>query len=406
MEMIPAVVTPLDYHMGVDIARSLGRRGVPVYGIDADPHTPGRGCKYARLAVCPDPQKSKEAFVQFLADFGRNLGRKAVLYGVRDEEVVIISEARNVLSEYYHVIMPPHATLVKLMAKDGLAEAAAECGIAAPKTIRPASTEHLAEVARDMEFPVIIKPIESCSWRRPEIATLLDSGALAGRPKVVQCRTREELLDRHRSLARLDDRLVVQEVIPGEDERLVYFASYANRQSQVIASFAGRKLRVIPVGFGSASYVKTIHDPELRAIAIKLLCGVKYQGLSGIEFKLDPRDSTYKLVEVNVRFGLWDGLSTAIGVDLPHVAYLDAIGETVEPRHEYPSGVIWVDYYRDVSALIAYHHLGRLTASEWIRSLRGKKMVATYASDDWKPLFLTGMNLASRFVREGILRAK
>jgi hypothetical protein len=71
MEMNSAVVTPLDEHMGLDIARSLGRRGIPVYGIDPDPEAAGRVSKYCSLIVCPDPKKSENDYLQFLVDWGK-----------------------------------------------------------------------------------------------------------------------------------------------------------------------------------------------------------------------------------------------------------------------------------------------------------------------------------------------
>ncbi len=32
MEQFPAIVTPLNEYMGLEITRSLGKRGIPVYG--------------------------------------------------------------------------------------------------------------------------------------------------------------------------------------------------------------------------------------------------------------------------------------------------------------------------------------------------------------------------------------
>ena len=42
-----------------------------------------------------------------------------------------------------------------------------------------------------------------------------------------------------------------------------------------------------------------------------------YQGLSQVEFKRDPRDGRYKLMEINPRLCQWHGLAAACGVDLP-----------------------------------------------------------------------------------------
>lgn len=397
-DAIPVVVTPLDNHMGVDIARSLGRRGIPVYGIDPDPSTPGRASRYVQLVVSPDWRKSKEEFIQFMIDFGRRLGRKAVLFALSDNDVLLVSENREKLSPYYEIVMPDHETVLRLLTKDGLRKTAIELNIPAPKTVHPKSAEDLNSLADDLMFPVILKPVESLYWHKKEIADLLRASALSGHAKVVVCGNKEELFEAYQKIAVFDNRMIVQEVIPGEDDQLVYFASYTNRNSETIASFAGRKIRIIPAGFGSASYVKTIADAELSAVALKLLAGVKYQGPCGIEFKKDPRDNLYKLVEVNARFGLWDGLSVKVGVDLPYVAYCDAIGQPVNRRHTYPVGVIWVDYFRDLRAFLTYRRMGKITIGKWLSSLMGDKMVATFAWDDPLPLLYTALALFKQLV--------
>src|SRR5512136_178291 len=137
MDPHPAVVTPLDEHMGLDIARSLGRRGIPVYGIDLEPEAAARTSKYCKLVVCPDPEKSEQDYVQFLVDWGKTLGRKAVLYPVSDDLALLCSRERQRLKPYYEFVMPDHTTMVKLGTKAGLAAAAHQCNIPAPRTIAP-----------------------------------------------------------------------------------------------------------------------------------------------------------------------------------------------------------------------------------------------------------------------------
>ena len=113
MEITPAVVTPLDEHMGLDIARSLGQRGIPVYGIDLEPEAAGRTSKYCKLVICPDPKKSEQDYVQFLVDWGKALGCKAVLYPVSDDTALLCSRERHRLLPYYEFVMPDHATMVR-----------------------------------------------------------------------------------------------------------------------------------------------------------------------------------------------------------------------------------------------------------------------------------------------------
>jgi predicted ATP-grasp superfamily ATP-dependent carboligase len=279
---------------------------------------------------------------------------------------------------------------------------ASEFGVPAPHTFFSRDVDDLCLRADDVNFPVILKPAESENWLKPEIVSLLREGVLASPTKAVVCCDKNELIDSYRKISEYDDQMIVQEIIPGEDDNLVYFASYTDRNSKTIAYLAGRKTRIFPVGFGSACYVQTINDPKLTEITLKFLSDVKFQGLSGVEFKKDPRDDVYKLVEVNVRFGLWDGLSTKLGIDLPYVAYRDALGQPVGPQPSYPDGVIWVDFYKDIRAFLYYRKLGKITFWDWLSSLQGEKMVAYFASDDWYPFIMTGVDKVSRFVRRNL----
>jgi carbamoylphosphate synthase large subunit len=56
------------------------------------------------------------------------------------------------------------------------------------------------------------------------------------------------------------------------------------------------------------------------------LRGLECYGLSQTEFKRDPRDGAYKLMEVNPRLWQWHGLAAAVGVDFPLIAYWDLLG--------------------------------------------------------------------------------
>lgn len=397
MQQTPAVITPLDEHMGLDIARSLAPRGIPVYAIDSDPGVPGRHSKYCHFVLGPNPEDNDGAdYVRFLVDFGSRLGRKAVLYPLSDLHVLICSRHRSVLHEYYEYVMPAHDTVERLVTKDGLYTVALECGIPAPQTVFLNERTDIRAVADSVPYPAVLKPTESTYWHSPQITKLLRSGLLGARAKVVLCHNAAELLAAHERLAALDPRLVVQEVIPGEDSRLVYFSFCLDRESRPLGIFAGRKYRVIPTGFGSASYVRSLHDPELVEIGISLLQATRYQGLGGIEFKKDCRDERYKLIEFNVRFGMWDGLSVKCGVDLPYLAYRDALHLPVEPQLAYRENIIWIDWQRDVRAAIAYWRNGQLSLGEWLHSLRGEKMWAIYSRDDWRPGAAFTLTLARR----------
>jgi len=382
---VPAVVTPLDEHMGLDIARSLGRRRIPVYGIDPDPKAIGGKSKYCRLVVCPDPKEAGEDYIQFLVDWGKRLENRAVLYPLSDDVVLLCSRERQALQPYYEFVMPDHSTIVQLLTKEGLDAVARACGIPAPWTVIPKDEREVEAIAQSITYPVILKPVESAYWHAPEIASMLRQSVLSGRAKVVLCGSAAELVRAYRNIAAIDNRMIIQEVIPGPAENGVYITFYLDRQSNPQGIFAGRKLRVLPMGFGSSCYVRSCYAPDVERVALRLLSCVRYQGLGGMEFKKDPRDGCYKLIEFNTRYGMWDGLGIRCGVDSPYLAYRDALNLPVEPQLTYREGVIWFDWQRDVRAFWMHHKEGQLALGQWLRSLRGEKMWAIYSRDDWRP---------------------
>jgi D-aspartate ligase len=385
MKATPAVVTPLDEHMGLDIARSLGRRGIKVFGIDPDSTAVGRKSKYCQLSVCPDPTESVADYVQFLVDWSRKMGEKPVLFPVSDTTALLCSMERAQLEPHFEFVMPDHATMVALSTKLDLATAAQKCGIPAPLTIKAENADQVRRVADEIDYPALLKPIESSFWHAPRISSLLRESALSGKAKVWLCHNAEELTQAYLQISALDERLIIQEAIPGPDASLLYISFYLDRQSRPLATFAGRKLRVLPIGFGSASYVRSVFDPALEELALKFLTEMRYQGLGGLEFKKDARDGQYKLIEFNARFGMWDGLGVRCGVDLPYIAYCDALRRPVETPPTYGTGTIWVDLQRDIRAFWMYRKRGQLTLRQWLGSLRGEKMWAIYSKNDWRP---------------------
>lgn len=392
----PAVVIPADRPASLAVARSLGRRAVPVYAVDADPLAIGMASRYVRPVPLPGGSEDDRTRLALLLDLGRRLDQKAVLYPVSDDAVLLCSAHREELQEYYLYVMPDHRTINSLLSKDGLHEEARECDVSDPRMFRADSQAELAMLAGSIPFPVILKPVFSPSWLNPEIISMLRTESLSGPAKVVLCRTVDELTQTYAKLASYDGRVIVQEVIPGEDSDLVYICFYLNRRSEPLAIFAGRKLRVLPVGFGSATYVCSFRDPALEHMALKLLEGTRYQGLGGIEFKKDPRDGCYKLIEFNVRLGMWDFLGARCGIDIPYIAYCDALGETVAPQRSYRPGVFWIDFQRDLRAFLIYRRQGKLSLGKWFKSLWVEMEEAVYSPDDPKPAIVSMFHLLKR----------
>lgn len=381
----PAVICPVDDHMGLDIARILSSLSIPVYGFDHSYNIPGRFSRCLKFIYCPYPENQEKGYVGLLNELSHSLDVKPVLFPLSDDLVYIVSKYQKQLSNSYALVVPDQSLLEKLINKDGLYYLACEHSMPAPKTYFVKDEGELDLIKKENIFPVIIKPEESSFWYSEKATLILRRGLFSARPKVIYCQDFYQLRKAYKQIAAIDNRVVVQEVIPGNDQNLVYVAFYCNDQSELLGYFSGRKIRVIPRGFGSASFVRSYDDPALRRMVTKFLTAIKYKGLGGIEFKKDTRDEVYKIIEFNPRFGMWDALGARCGVNLPYIAYCDALGIKVKRQLEFRENVIWVDWQRDIRAFFEYHQAGQLGFREWLKSLRGEKVVPVFSFYDWKP---------------------
>ncbi len=395
----PAAIVCDLYITGLSMMRDFTMHGIPVVGIDPKPGRIGFFTKYGRKFLCPDPLTAESELLGFLHRLGEDLPGGGVLFPTSDSFVLFVSKHRDNLSRYFGFAMPDRTIIEKLVSKRGLVEIADQADFPIPATDFPASRGEAMNLSSRVEYPIIIKPEFSRSWYDEQIYPITMGS------KVMKIHSADELLKTYELLSKVDSRLVFQEIIPGGDDQLFYFASYMDENGKPLAVFAGRKLRLMPIHFGSATYVESFHDRKLEEKCIHLLRTCKYRGLSGIEVKRDPRDGQYKLIEINARFGLWDALGTKCGVDLSFVAFQDILGNSVKPILTYRTGVKWISFENDIRAFIHYRRENSLQFRRWISSWKGKKEWAVLSWRDPMPairMFLHMINVGVRHITDAI----
>ena len=119
---------------------------------------------------------------------------------------------------------------------------------------------------------------------------------------------------------------MIQELIPGGDDELYTLGSYLDASGTPLGLFSGRKLRQTPPNVGTCRVGEAVWVQEVVDAGLRLLAALSFTGLSQVEFKRDPRDGRFKLMEINPRLFQWHGLAAACGVDLPALAYWDLLG--------------------------------------------------------------------------------
>ncbi len=322
----PAIVLEVGWVNGLGAIQSLARAGVRVLALDHRPFAIGLRSRYCLPLVCPDPYAEAQRFAAFLSELVELLPAPTPIFATHDDGLAAISRVLPDLDGKLLCPAPDAARLDLLQQKRWQLARAAEANVAAPLTLYPGSASEAREAAKEVGFPLFVKPSEPIAFRK-----------VYPKRRVFRCDSLAELDEAYEKAAPYAPML--QEVVPGGDKELYTVGSYLDREGRALGIFSGRKLRqtprsrkLVPRGVGSCRHGEAIWVPELVDDSLRLLEVCGFTGISQVEFKRDPRSGSYKLMEINPRLWMWHTLSAACGVNLPYIAYLDLIGRPPEPR--------------------------------------------------------------------------
>ena len=367
----PVVVFQATFANGLGIIRDLAAHDVPVLALDLDQHAVGQRSRHAAGLVCPDPKKDEEAFILFLEDLGRRLPQRAVVFPTHDEFIWPLSRHAERLAPWYIVPFSRWDRMEGLYDKREQLAAAWRCGVDTPRTVLVDSAVDLERGIAEIGFPAILKPVESLAFKQ------------RFHRHVLEIADREEL---ERAYASVDDcgTLMYQEIVPGGDDELYTVGSYLDSTSRPLAVFTGHKLRQHPPRFGVCRMAVSRWDPKLADAGVRLLRELGYWGVSQVEFKRDPRDGRFCLMEVNARHWMWHSLATVCGVNLSLVAYKDAIGQPfLAPRQV--DGPRWVLSITDTRDTFVELRRGEGALLPWLKTYRGVKQDGVLSLTDPLP---------------------
>lgn len=368
-----AVVLGGDYQ-GLGIARSLGRRGVPVCVVD-DERSPAAVSRYVRHHVHVDDLRADEAALDALARVSSSVDVDGwVLYATRDENVAVLARHRDRLERTFRVPTPGWDAVRVCWDKRETYRLAAELGIPHPRTSVPRDAAELPPVAGS--GPLVLKPAikEHFFYTTGQKAWRVDGAA--------------ELAEAFRRAVAVagPGEMMVQELIPGGGAEQYSYCAFV-KQGRPVAVMTVRRLRQHPSDFGRAStFVETVEIPEIEGPSEHFLASVGFDGLVEMEYKRDPRDGVHKLLDVNARTWGYHTLGAAAGVDFPYLLYRDQVGAGApeDPVRARP-GVRWVRLATDVPNAMRDIAAGRLRARDYLRSLPTADAEAVFAAHDPLP---------------------
>jgi predicted ATP-grasp superfamily ATP-dependent carboligase len=377
----PAVVFGLLW-AGLALARSLGRAGVPVTGIAYEPTDFGVRSRHLARRIVPSPDRD-ELLLAALREAAAE-GRP-VLFPERDESVHVVLRHWDEVRELADVPLPDDVEIVhRLRRKDLLRAEAERAGVPLPRTIAPHDEGEIR--ASGLRAPYLIKPVTG-----QEFAYLFGE-------KLFLADGVESAVAAWRRAAEHGFETVVQELIPGSQERIYSLFTYIGRAGEPLGNVVGRKLRQGPLRFGTSAVFLVDHDDRVLELGLRLLRSAGYRGFAQVEFAHDGRDDSFRVLEVNTRLPMWAGVAMSRWFDIARIAYDDLAGRPhAGGARTFRDDVAWVYLAKDawVSAqLVKRREVG---ARDLVAPyLRRKKVRSVLAADDPLPALAAMSYLRSK----------
>lgn len=361
-------------HPGLAVARSLGRRGIPVYVVDDQPCISSYSRFAKRVIRVPDILDERKT-VDSVLDVGRRFNlRNWVLIPTRDETVAAFSRHRAELGEFFTVTTGEWESVQWAWDKKKTYDLAETLNIPCPKTFSLKNADELPSLYD--RLPLAIKP------------TVKENFFYATGAKAWRCDSIEQLQQNYDRAARQirPEEILIQEIIPGDGAEQYSWCAFV-RGGEPHSTLIARRLRQHPREFGrAATYVETAEAPVIEELSERFVRAIHYHGLVEIEYKRDPRDGLYKLLDVNARAWGFHALGAACGVDFPWLLYADVLGLPAEPVRAKP-GVGWLRLLTDVPTALSDLVHGSVTPAAYLKSLFATRVESVFALADPLPFF-------------------
>jgi predicted ATP-grasp superfamily ATP-dependent carboligase len=381
----------------VSLVRPLGEAGVPVVAVVDDPRAGVRRSRHVRqTVVVPDLVTAPEAVVLELVRYGAAQPTPPVLFYEGDHDLMIASRWREALARHFRFVIPDARLVEDLVDKLRFAALAERLGLPVPATRTVGRADAGREPLRDWRrFPCIVKP--SVRTYR------LHQTVLRGPQKAIRLETRPELDALLPVLQAHGSGFVVQEAIPGGEDRILSYHAYVRPGGEVAGEFTGRKIRTFPRTYGLSTYIEITDDADVKRLGREILARMAFHGVMKLDFKQDAGSGRLYLLEANPRFSLWHHPGARAGVNLPLLVYRDLVQPGAAPPPVTPprAGVRWMCARQDVQTLRQYRAAGEIGVGTWLRQLATADVVEDVNWSDPLPGLAQGLEIVRRLLGRG-----
>jgi predicted ATP-grasp superfamily ATP-dependent carboligase len=333
---------------GLAVARAIGQAGVDLLVLEEEKnrHQPHLKTRYGRKVFL------ESLFGSPVINFLGLLSQPAVLFPTTDQQVEWLSENRQLIPIHCQLLLPAHDVVKKLLNKKLFFAFCQQYGFPLPAYRTLKSGDDIVCRLDGLKFPLIIKT--TTKVYKP------------GLDKAYIVSELRELLEIWARISCLHDDFLIQEFIPGGDREVYFCLQYIGLRGELLASFTGRKIRQWRPGCGGTASCEPAVAPELADQTYAIFRRAGFHGIGSMEFKRDPRDNKFYIVEPTVcRTDFQEQVAIANGVNIPAIAFRDAVDLPVQPVVVSGGRRAWVHLLNDRLAADHYRQKGELSRWQW-----------------------------------------
>lgn len=378
----------------IGVVRGLGRRGVVVDLLSCYPRSLAQRSKHvSRVLRVAGGERDDEATIETLLASADSYSVPPVLVPTSDEFVLLLADRRARLEGRFVFNVGSAVTVRTLVDKSRFHSALTSLGTPAPRTLVSPSLCELDAFAGEIGYRGIAKPFFSRDFRRS-----FGSKTLVFEDEEEYGRTR----------ARLDGfgaGYLVQEWVPGND--LYAFYTVIDRSGRPMALAGYDKLRSYPLLGGSGSLCVSRRRQDAIDLGLGVLLELGHRGLAEVEIKVDPRDDTPKIIEVNARSTTQTRLAEECAAQHIETCYwrdCRSWDAAANPLLDFEEGVKWISEELEVRAFRDLRAAGKTSLGEHLRSLRGRRVWATLDATDPGPTVAFAAGLLLRPIKRRLRR--
>lgn len=277
------------------------------------------------VEYCPDFWKEK-TFLEVINNYAKNSEyKKILLVSTNETYTEYISKNKEKLNKKFVYNLPSIEIIKTLTNKENFYKTYENSELTFPKTIYFDAKKDKIESIK-IQFPLVLKPANVVKYNHVDFV---------GKNKIYKIDNQSELEKTINIIknSEYDDRLIIQEFIPGDDSYLFDSVVYVDKNSKCkVISFAqiGMQERTKSMVGNAALLINGFNtfdgnvDKQINNI-ISFIEKIGYMGFAEIDMKYDYRDKIFKVLEINARQGRCSYYLTPLGCNLVKTMVDDVI---------------------------------------------------------------------------------